>query len=95
MHLVVRFTQVQNPEEPEVEYHDVKTGEVDRRPMKEFHPDWYQQVLVRRQQENELFRSLDEYIAIRFAEQVATIDPEIFPCDKWQLAEMARVIAVN
>jgi len=48
MHLVFRYSQVQSPEEAEVEYHDLKTGEVDRHRMNDIDPEHYQHVLFRR-----------------------------------------------
>ena len=63
--------------------------------MKDIAPEDYQRVLLRRKQENELFQPLEKRVAIRLSEQVASIDPAILPCDRLQLAEMARVIAVN
>ena len=54
-HVVVRYSQLQRPDESAVEYQDLEIRKIDLHHMNDFLSDWYQQVLLLRQQENELF----------------------------------------
>jgi 2-methylcitrate dehydratase PrpD len=64
MHLVVRYVQILSEEEPQVEEMDVKTGVLGRFPAKDRYPDVYERQMLRRQQANEYFTSVDPVMVL-------------------------------
>jgi hypothetical protein len=85
MHLVVRYVQILSEEEPQVEEMDVKTGVLGRFPAKDRYPDVYERQMLRRQQANEYFTSVDPVMVLYLKAHLSRLPDIYYPMPKAQL----------
>jgi hypothetical protein len=92
MHLLIRYAHVTHPEEPEIEGVDVRTGRTFRKPMRESAPDIYQRTMLRRSQENELFKPVDPAMVPYLLRHISIVDERVLPCDRNQLQQLVKIL---
>lgn len=87
-HIVSRYFQISENEEPTMTSVDVKTGKQQKQPLKDVAPDLYLRALNDRKQANEYFTNVDSSEVSLLKERLSKIESNFFNYDKSEFIQM-------